>query len=478
MHKYPIVCIFFVGWAFLPAQSVLISDEMNVNNDRAYFLIGKYDNKFLLLRDKSESFTLTAFDERMRTSWNKDLELDKKTARVMNALGNKTIFSIIYQYRYRNRTIVKQHQYNTRGDMIDSMTIKDFGVRFSPPDPQLLHSEDKKKALLYHFEKPNLLEALVFDVENMRLLWSKQILLSQDYYFDPGELAGLLVDNSGGVSIALSKNNNWDRREQHYFEIYRYTDSSDVTPVIVPMQDYLTHDVIFEYDNTSGSLAGAGFFARKNRGRATGYYRLRIPSSGSPGFFQLYFEDFNEDFIASVTGKLNNDQRGIPDANVRHIVFRKDDGMVIVGEQIRKQEREVTYYSRNYYADRNGYRSITDYNHDNIFLLSLNPDGSLLWKSVLFKKQYSQDQDVFYASFFLAKTPASLRLLFNDDVKNNTSVFEYVISPDGQYERNSLFSTDKLNLHLRFADALQIAANEVVIPSEHHARVKLVKIVY
>lgn len=471
------LCFFlFFSIIRLSAQTIIVSDEMNVNNDRAYFLIGKYDNKMLLLRDKADAFSLTAFDENMHTSWNKDLELDKKTAIILDALGNKSIFNVFYKYRSKNHTIVKQHQYNANGDLIDSITIKDYGIRFSTPDPELIHSEDKKKILIYQYEKPNVLEALSFDTEQMRVLWQKTITLSQNYYFDENELAGMILDNSGALYIVLSKNNDWDRRDQHSFEIYRHTDSTEVEPVIIPMQDYLTHDVHFEYDNSRHYLAGGGFYAEKNRARAVGYYRLLVPDN-DPRNFQLRFEPFEEDFVAKVTGKSSG-EKGIPDAISRQIVFRKDGGMLIIGEQIKKQEREVTYYSRNYYVDRDGSHSIVDYNHDNIFLISLNPDGSLHWKTVLYKKQFSQDQDVFYASYFLVKTSSSLRILFNDDVKANTTVYEYVVNPDGKSERNSLFSTDNLDLHLRIGDALQVAANEVIIPSEYRAKVKLVKLTY
>lgn len=477
MKIYLCLLFFFSGLVRSNTQTVIVSDEMNVNNDRAYFLIGKYDNKMLLLRDKSDAFSLTAFDENMRTSWNKDLELDKKTAAILEALGNKSIFNVIYKYRSKNHTIVKQHQYNPNGDLIDSITIKDYGSRFSIPEPELLVSEDKKKILLYHYEKPNILEVMSFDTEQMRVLWQKNIVLSSNYYFDSNELMDMLLDNSGALYIILSKNNDWDRRDQHFFEVYRHNDSTEVEPAIVSMQDYLTHDVHFDFDNTRQQLVAGGFYAEKNRARAIGYYRLSVPASNLLQF-QLHFEPFEPEFIARITGKPNSDQKGIPDALAQQIVFRKDGGMIIIGEQVKRQEREVTYYSRNYYVDRNGSHSIVDYNHDNLFLLSLNPDGSPHWKTVLFKKQYSQDQDVYYASYFLIKTATSLRLLFNDDVKSNTTVFEYIISPDGHNERHSLFSTDNLDLHLRIADALQVAANEVIIPSEYRARVKLVKVVY
>ena len=47
----------------------------------------------------------------------------------------------------------------------------------------------------------------------------------------------------------------------------------------------------------------------------------------------------------------------------------------------------------------------------------MHPDGSNHWEKVLHKKQYSQDDDAAYSSYFLLKTPTALRVIFNDEAK-------------------------------------------------------------
>jgi hypothetical protein len=83
-----------------------------------------------------------------------------------------------------------------------------------------------------------------------------------------------------------------------------------------------------------------------------------------------------------------------------------------------------------------------------------------------------------FSSFFLFKSPTNLRLLFNDEIKYENTVSEYVVNGLGGFERKSLLSTENLELKLRFRDALQVSATEVIVVSERRNRLKLVKLQY
>ena len=81
-----------------------------------------------------------------------------------------------------------------------------------------------------------------------------------------------------------------------------------------------------------------------------------------------------------------------------------------------------------------------------------------------------------YSSYFLFKTPDKLRLLFNDEIRQENTVSEYTIRGNGYYKRKSVFSTDYQRLRLRFRDAVQVAYNECIVPSERNSRLNLVRI--
>ncbi|MBI5914634.1 MAG: hypothetical protein HY842_04600, partial [Bacteroidetes bacterium] len=152
-----------------------------------------------------------------------------------------------------------------------------------------------------------------------------------------------------------------------------------------------------------------------------------------------------------------------------------DGGIILVGELNKEFQRGTA--STSYYS-RSGFRPIIDYYYDDVFLISIHPGGDVHWKKILHKKQYSQDDEAMYSSFFLAKTPAALRVIFNDEIKHENTVSEYIVKGNGEYDHNAVMSTQRQELQLRFRDAVQVAANEFVVPSERRSRLKLVRVAY
>ena len=121
---------------------------------------------------------------------------------------------------------------------------------------------------------------------------------------------------------------------------------------------------------------------------------------------------------------------------------------------------------------------MVDYYIEDILVFDFDKSGDLSWSDVLHKKQFSQDDGAVYSSYFLMKNPSSVRLVYNDDIKQETTVSEYVLSPSGNSERNSLFTTDYQGLQLRFRDGVQVSSNEILVPSERQGKIRVVKLSY
>ncbi|MEL7161033.1 MAG: hypothetical protein AAFN92_09755, partial [Bacteroidota bacterium] len=152
-------------------------------------------------------------------------------------------------------------------------------------------------------------------------------------------------------------------------------------------------------------------------------------------------------------------------------------GGLIITERNRQLERRSNA-SRTQVLNNYGIRPLVDYHYDELVVFSVHPDGKPHWSNILHKKQYSQDDGGVYSSYLLMENPSSLRFLFNDEIRFENTVSEYVVNGRGEFDRNSLFHTRDLELRLRFRDGLQVAANEVVLPSEHRNKLRLVKMTY
>lgn len=453
----------------------MVSEDISLRNDIAYEVIGKFKGKYLLYRDKSTEFLVQAFDEKMQQSWEKEIELDKKRPEALGIIPATDGFKLVYHYKKRGDTYLKIHQYDAAADLKDSMTITRFDQQFYTPEMDLIYSEDRSKALVYYVEQNDKLTAVVFDVDKMELLWQHQFTFQETNF--SRDFSQILLDDQGDLYIIFDKNNTKVKQEEHYFSIHHHQGTAERTMFYnIDLPKYLTYDVYFNYDNLNRKLVAGGLYSDKNRGHTEGLFYLNI-SQDAPDDHLLIFHPFEEEFVNTVMGKKGKGEKGIIDCDIQEIVLRRDGGILMIGERNKIYERRMASNSRGY-TDRSGNPFVVDYYYDDLFVVSVHPNGKVHWKNVLHKKQYSQDDDAIYSSYFLLKTPKNLRLIFNDEISYENTVSEYVINGKGNLDRNSVMSTEDQELRLRFRDALQTSAKEMIVPSERRNRLKLVKVIY
>jgi len=472
--KYLIPIIFSLMSLSALAQKVTVSEQVTLRNDVGYHLLGDMGGRTLLLRDLGVKFEVVGFDEQLKESWQKEIELDRRQPKILSAIPGEGYFNIIYKYRYKSDLITKIHKYGPGANLLDSMTIKNYGYLFYSPNISVTISEDRSKALLHFVEKQDIFQVLSFDLKEMKILWEVSIQPPDFSYFQ--DFHDLLVDNDGNMSLILSKDNFRNQRETHHYEFHCFFGAeAELLQFNVPMQGKLTYDARFTIDHLNKRLVGAGYYSDKNPGRADGDFYLNIDPYDHQNA-QLAFNEFTNDFLVNLLGKDADKKNAVSDIEVTDLVLRRDGGVLLIGERVRTLDRRAATVNRSYYDTRT--RFAVDYYFEDVFISSIHPDGATHWNTVLHKKQYSQDDDGMFSSFFLFKTGSSLRFLFNDEIKYENTVSEYVLRGNGKFDRNSLMSTERLKLRLRFQDALQLDGNRVLIPSEYRNRVKLVRLEY
>lgn len=474
MKKNLIYAFFFLP-AFLLGQTVTVSDEISTRNDNSYYVLDDQRGSVILFRDQDLEFTVQGFDEQLKQMWEKQIELDKKRPEIIDVASFMGDFCVFYTFRQKQELIMKVHRYNPAANLVDSVSILNLGNKFYKPNYYTNLSEDKKIILIWSIDNDNEISALAFHMGQMKLLWSKtfipnNMLFNRDFH-------QTLVDNDGNFYFIMTKDNRRSKQSEHFIEVLECGGRGEdvkVATYSIQMQGRLTYDAYFSFDNLNQRLVAGGLFSEDNITRAEGLFYLSI-SKKNPDDQVLVFHPFDRDFVNVLLEKDKQKNKGIPEASVQDIVLRRDGGIILIGELNKEFMRgggTAAYYART------GIRPIVDYYYDDIFLISIHPDGKLHWKNILHKKQYSQDDDAIYSSYFLAKTPVALRVIFNDEIKQENTVSEYIIRGNGEYDRNAVMNTERKELSLRFRDAVQISANELIVPSERRNKLKLVKVKY
>ena len=469
-----ILILFFVFFSqSLFAQTVTVSEDVSIRNDKFYAIIGKMKGRLLLLRDRSNKVEVQAFDEKLRKGWDKELTLDKKNADVLEVISGKEYFSLLYRFKHKGKVYVKLHRYDPAANLVDSMTVYNFGNSMITPNLEVVYSESRNIAVVFKLDSQREFEAFAVRLDEPEVLWERKFS-AQDFNAYRDDFT-TIATNVGDAHFLFEIENRSGKQENHKLDVYTLSpENKNAQRFEIGLQEFLTYDVEYVYDNLNRALVASGLYTEKNKSKAKGYFFLRIPNM-DPNRIVLSKEEFQDEFLSNLLQKEIKNNKGISDVEVREIVLRRDGGLLVVVERSREYERHSAYAGRTFSGGATG-RFIVDYYHDDVFAVSFHPNGETHWQNIMYKRQYAQDDDAVFSSFFLLKTPSSLRFLFNDDIKEENTVSEYVVFANGKMDRNSVLSTDDQDIRLRFRDALQTDANELIVPSERRNRLRLVRV--
>jgi hypothetical protein len=459
------------------AQVLTVSDELIMRSDTEYDLVGKLGGQVMLLQDRDTPHRLPAFDRNMNQSWEKELELRGRNIRLLTTVAKQdgTGFHLVYLYREKGRNFLQLDEYNPAGNLKDSITLIDFGVFNSAPEDEIYRSEDETKLLLLVTEQQSKTRCIGLDLTTMSLLYDHE--LEPEKFFFNDDFMQAEISNTGELFFVIERDNFKSKRKEHKYEVMTLAPNLAFSSFELPMGDSLTYDIYFRYDNKNKSLTAGGLYTTKDFTQASGYFWINVDPE-SPGSTLPDFTPFPLTLVKNVEGKkYNKKSPGIDELSVRDLVLRQDGGGLIITERNRQLERRSSA-SRAQVINSYGIRPLVDYHYDELIVFSVHPDGDSHWSNILHKKQYSQDDGGVYSSYFLMENPRSLRFLFNDEIRFENTVSEYVVNGRGEFDRNSLFHTRDLDLRLRFRDGVQVAANEMILPSEHRNRLRLVKMTY
>ncbi len=457
--------------SFLSAQTATISEPLSIRNDYGYELIGKLRDRILLFRDKFNQFEVQAYDNQMQLSWSRELDdLDRRGIQIVAVIPGRNDFTVVHKLRRRGLNFLRVHKYDPGANLIDSMTVKAYGERiFTPLSLEIVQSDDRNCIIVYNAAEREKIELTCFRLDKMQVLWDKVIGLDPADRFEP-EPNQMVLSNTGDLYYITEKNNRRSKSDNHYFHVLHINAVGDDVSII-PLKEYLTLDSKFELDNRNKRLTGVGLWGEKNRNRANGTFFVSQDLNNKTSQV-VHYEAFDEKFLSVLRQRdVEDNSRGITDSELRQLVLRQDGGALVIAERNHEVQRGSAA-GRGFFRD--GMRMIVDYYFDDMYAIAFSPDGKPQWKTALHKKQYSQDDDGTFSSYFLVKNAEHLRFLFNDEIKYENTCSEYVLSPVGEFDRNGILNTQNQGLRLRFRDALQLNASECLVPSEFRNKLKLV----
>lgn len=461
------------------SQSVTVSKDFAVRNDIAYDIIGTIEDRVLLYRDKGTERVIEVFDQNLKHLFDQEIVLEKKNADVYAIVPQDSCFIMLYGYSEDRAYYLRARKYDKSGTMIDSSTLINGDEEFRLAGFQFEVSEDRSKTLLFTSKKSDLFYTYMIDNSKLALMWAKESALLGLHARK--DFRGVVVSNLGEVNALFEIDNSKYDRETHHLMLLGFDQSEGFFENKFRFDNKITVDLEMAYDNKNRRIILAGLVSDDSEFDATGYFHHTEKIDELPDEMMIVDQDFDIRFLEELYGKKLSKKKRLNDFVTRDLVLRADGGFLLFTEMNKEFFRRSAFNGAGRASvggfDSGGRGWVDIYNED-IVVFAVHPDGQEHWKKILYKKQFSQDDDGVYSSYFLFHTPSRLRIIYNDEIKQNNTVSEYVMDPLGNFERNSLLSTDYQNLKLRFRDAVQVSSTVLIVPSERNFKLSLVKIEY
>ena len=449
------------------SQFITISEELPLRNDYDYTILGWVAHDLLLFRDRGHEFYVQAFDGELHVKWEREIPLGPQKADIIGVVATDDRIHIIFGMREKGNYFIRHSSFDHTISLIDTMTLGFIENIFITPRIQMANSEDKSKALLLREDNDGM-NLISYDLNTREVIWTNTLKLTG------GTQSGyrsMEVNNDGEFYLTIEPDKS--SQKSQYIEVFCLLAGVDkFIHEKIDLGDQQVYDFYTQFDNIHNDLVITGLYSDRNVSRAQGFYFIRFRPVQEHAVHLL---PFDESLLAEVNGKDVPISKGLTDFNVQKVALRADGGAIVIAELNKEFSRRSSLPVRrdNGSFSRGGW---VDYYYEDLILFAIHPDGTPHWKKVLRKRQYSQDDDAIYSSFFLFKTPTQLRFLFNDEIKQENTVGGYEVTGIGNVERKTVFNTDYQKLKLRFKDGLQVAYNECIVPSERNNRLNLVRI--
>jgi len=455
-------------------QEIKVTPEIALRSTTSYDVIGTIQDVTMVLLKDNDRYKVKAFDETMNRKWERSLKFEKKNAKIVGFIPSRKSLTLFYKYKQKGHLYLRMRKYNEDLKMVDSTLIKWYPRRSFSPKPKMYHSQNKNKVLFLSEHDDKSMDVLVFDRKKKKLVEDTKIAPNDFSY--KKDFLDALVDNKGRVHFVMEKDNKKSKKDENRLEFISLLGGNNVKYYSVDLESNPWYDLETNYDNINEKLLISGLYSHKTSIEAHGIFYINVDPNNTNNKV-VKFSAFENDFLTLVLGKEIKKNVGLNEITVQRIIPRSDGGVLMIAERNKKYIRNLTNYSASSYG--RGHTPVqTDYYFNEILLFSFNPDGTLHWKEILHKKQFSQDDNGDFSSFFLFFTRSNLRLIYNDAIKRTGTVYEYVVNGNGESDRASLFNTKPYKSMLKMREAIQVSSNTLIVPSERRSSLRLVRLTF
>ncbi len=388
---------------------------------------------------------------------------------------------------------------NKQGEVIKTMfevdRIEDVTNKKNTGNFAFKLSPDSNFVLAFHDTPFRKMENARFSVKlfdtQLNLLWQKKFKMpyaDQDF-----EVVTALVDNSESVFMVCrlfgqGVFQTQEMRANKKYTLFHYNHRQrKLTEYEINVDNKWIHSARFQLLNDSTLVAG-GLYSGTGQGNLAGAFYIRF-NTRTGELVSHGFEALPRDVVKEIGYNDNLLFGGLSAFELRKMLLREDGSAVLVMEK--------DYVSSSTHFDPYTGQRITTYyyHHDDVLALSMSPEGTIEWTSVLPKMQSSSSIDDRYSSIGVHASGGNVYVIFNDHSANLTTQREpgetrtvsnfsksvammAKINRQGKLTLEPLFGTEEFNTILRPKFTNEVASGRQLIYGEQNGKDKFGEIFY
>lgn len=462
-------------------QEIKISRDIGIRNEFQYEIFPNLGNNTILYRDRGQQYFFDIFDKNLLFQRTANLTFEEKRTSVIRVIKKDSVLCSIYNFISKDTMYFAMRTYSSEATLIKRDTLLAiFKDEISESELRSIISEDNTKIALFNIVKSKLYN-IVIDLAQAKPKIIINSFLQLDKVGSREEFRHFKISNSGEIFLLFEKSSSFFSEGRHAYNLLSTADGLTYDQHVISAKGLKTSRVKMEYNEVNGHIVIAGLFGYKSEFDCNGIFYINENPKNLHLISDIFIMDFDDDLAKELYGKKIGNGKTIRDHLLKNIHFRSDGGFILISEMEKEFVRRNTAggipaFGSNFPSLN--MRGLVDLYHEDLVVFSFNQNNQLDWRKILFKKQFSQDDDGVFSSFFLFSTPSRLHIIYNDEIKNNNTVSDYILDYTGKFERNSVLNTDYQGLRLRFKDAIQTGSNRFIVPSERNYKLALVEVVF
>ncbi len=463
------IMLYFMSAISIIGQQILISPELDLRSDFAYYLI-PIDLEICLIRDKAVKIIYQKLDTNLNWSLEKELDLEGKKWNLLDALKHGNNIGLIYTARTDRSIRLYYSVFNQQGIKVFERRISDSMEISSNENISFQTSANKNFVSIGYRDSKNQACIALYHRFDDSIYYNKNV--NAEINFNHGTADEAILTNKGELYLKGFERNPNKSKVKFVPRIIGLSNQGEKNLDRSIVTEFEVFSSKVEVRNKTNEIFFVGLCQEPGENNMIGYVIYNL-TKDSP----VNLINFDEKKIREWSGKKNSSIYSNNNLQMRNMRFLEDGSVVVFIESVKQ------YLRRPYFGNSNdglpayaGSRWI-DYYFDDILVACIQENGEKKWETVLRKKQFSQDDEGINSSFFVMSNKSFLRVLFNDEIKNESTVSEYILLGDGKINRKSILNTSFKKLNLRIREAIQSDPQTLIIPSESYGRLSLLRLI-